>query len=157
MFLVHTALMVAVVGVIFAANNNTETNTNTIDTIDTTLVEIINSNVTFNTVSNMPSSPLKGFNVSGGTNVIDSIIIEANAINTTDSITRDANVTKTNNTNGGINGPLLSDTNTNDIIFNTTTPVIAEAHIDGLMTPSQYRFLRTAFKYRLDVSFTCST
>ena len=151
MFLVHTTLMVAVVGVIFAANNETE-----IDTTNTTiLVEIINSNITFKTVSNIPSSPLKGFNVSDGINVIDSIVIDANVINTTDSIIIDTNVTETGNNNGGITGPLLSDTNTNGTYINTTTPVIAETNIDGLMTPSQYRFLKTAFKYRLNVSMTC--
>ena len=151
MLLVHTTLMVAVVGVIFAANNETE-----IDTTNTTiLVEIINSNITFKTMSNIPSSPLKGFNVSGRTNVIDSIIIDANVINTNNSVTKHTDVTEKNDTNGDIPEPLLSDTNTNSTNNNTSLPVIAEANIDGLMTPSQYRFLKTAFKYRLNVSFTC--
>ena len=165
MFLVHTASWVAVVSVIFAANhdtkrNSTETNSTETNTIDrdrqTPLVEIINSNVTFITVSNIPSSPLKGFNVSDGTNVIvDSDVTDTNVINPVDSIIIDTTVTESNDTNGDILEPLLSDTNTNSTNNNTSLPVIAEANIDGLMTPSQYRFLKTAFKYRINVSLTC--
>ena len=160
MFLVHTAVWVAVVCVIFATNHDTKTNSTETNTIDrdrqTPLVEIINSNVTFNTVSNIPSSPLKGFNVSDGTNVIvDSDVTDTNDINPVDSIIIDTTVTESNDTDGDILEPLLSDTNTVSTDNNTITRVIDEANIDGLMTPSQYRFLKTAFKYRLNVSLTC--
>ena len=162
MVLVHTALWVAVVDMIFAANNDTKTNSTKTNTIgrdrqtQTPLVEIINSNVTFNTVSNIPSSPLKGFNVSDRTNVIvDSAVTDTNDINPVDSIIIDTTVTESNDTDGDILEPLLSDTNTVSTDNNTITPVIAVANIDGLMTPSQYRFLKTAFKYRLNVSLTC--